>query len=314
MQLAQARRDPAAAAAVWIAYKAQFPDDPAGAMKLGRLYAEERRVEAALREYDLAHRLAPDLPSPVSSAVMLLVEQRRFEAAEVRIDALEQRDSKGVLAWQLRGELAAARGDPEGAARAYSRLIEVAPAEPSGYLGLARVREGQQRAVEAVEVLARGERANAEAAVLPAARAQALMRAARYDEAIALYEALMARHPDDDAYANNLAYLLVEHKGDAGSLERALMLVRRFDDSRNPSYLDSLGWTYYRTGRYAEAAKVLERAAVRAPEVPLFQLHLGLALHRAGQAAEAEPHLRKAIESGAALPGVDEARVLLAQR
>ncbi|MBC7995237.1 MAG: tetratricopeptide repeat protein, partial [Rhizobacter sp.] len=128
------------------------------------------------------------------------------------------------------------------------------------------------------------------------------------------YETVHKRSPDDEAYANNLAYLLAETKGDKASLERALTLTRGFKGSLNPGYLDTLGWTHYKLGQYDDAVSVLDRAVQRSPEGALYQLHLGMALHKKGDITRAQTHLKKAIDSKAALPNLDEARKLLAQK
>jgi uncharacterized protein HemY len=59
---------------------------------------------------------------------------------------------------------------------------------------------------------------------------------------------------------------------------------------------------------------VLERAVQRAPNTPLLQLHLGLALHKKGDVARAQEFLRKAVDSKSKLPNLDEAKLLLAQK
>ena len=141
-----------------------------------------------------------------------------------------------------------------------------------------------------------------------------MSRAGRQDEAIALYETLLKRAPDDDRYANNLAYLLIEFKGDNPSLTRALALTQRFKESNNPGYLDSLGWTHYKLAQYGDAVSVLERALQQAPDAPLLQLHLGLALHKNGDTSRSRELLKKALESNITAPGRDEAKLLIAQK
>ena len=44
----------------------------------------------------------------------------------------------------------------------------------------------------------------------------------------------------------------------------------------------------------------------------IFQFHLGMALHKRGDVALARPYLQKAVESKAQIPGIEEARKILA--
>lgn len=315
-QIALAQKDPAAAEAVYVAYKRDFPNDAAGSLKLGRLQADQKKYDAALKEFELAARLAPANDAPLLSTIGVLTAQRRFDEAHKRIDAAMPADGpRAALAQRLHGEVAVAQGDMARAEQAYQRVIDAAPSEPAGYQGLAQVKARQGRMADALAVLDKAEKASPTDLSLANLRAEWTVRAGRNDEAIALYESLLKRTPNDAAAINNLAYLLTETRGnDKASLERSLTLTRAFRDSPNPGYLDTLGWTHYKLGQYDDAIAVLERAVQRAPETALYQLHLGLALHKKGDTARAQTHLRKAVESKTPLPGLEEARTLLAMK
>ena len=313
-ELALAQKDLSGAEKIYASLKTQFPNNPAGSMKLGKFYADQKKYDAALREYDEASKLAPGAAEPVLFGMGILIAQSRFDEASARIEAMGKLQPKSLLPYQLRAEIAAARGDAPQAELAYRKMIEFAPTVPAGYTALARLKAQRNTPAEAIALLEEGERAIPADTSLPALRAEFLARANRADEAIAAYEALVKRVPEDDTFANNLAYLLSESKGDKASLERALALTTRFKDSRNPGYLDSLGWIHYKLARYTEATPLLEQAVKLAPNAPLLQLHLGMALNKSGDRTRSQEYLKKALDSKATLPGRDEARQLLAQR
>lgn len=313
-QLALVQKDVAGAEQTFVSLKTQYPQNPVGFLKLGRLYADQKKYDAALKEYDAASTLAPASPEPVLWGIGVLIAQRRFDEANARIDAMAQREPKNVLPYQLRGEVAVARADLPQADAAYRKMIAFAPSVAAGYASLARVKASQNDMTAAIAVLEEGEKAIPADMSIPATRAEWLSRAGRQDDAISLYEALVKRAPDEDSYANNLAYLLTQFKGDKVSLDRALALTQRFKESNNPGYLDSLGWTHYKLAQYAEAVPVLERALKQAPDAPLLQLHLGMALHKNGDAARARELLKKALDSKITAPERDEAKLLIAQK
>src|SRR5262249_40246695 len=122
------------------------------------------------------------------------------------------------------------------------------------------------------------------------------------------YDALLAKAPDDEAANNNLAYLLVESRGDTASLQRALQLTGRFAESRNPSYLDSLGWVHYRLGDYAKAVPLLHRAVILQPRSALYSSHLGMALVKSGETQRGQEVLRKVLSAQADVAHLDEVR------
>ena len=73
------------------------------------------------------------------------------------------------------------------------------------------------------------------------------------------------------------------------NLTRALgMIQKAVQASPNDGYIiDSLGWAYYRMGRYADAVTQLEQAATLRPNDPEINDHLGDAYWQAGRKLEA---------------------------
>lgn len=293
--------------------KSQSPKDVAGYVLLGQLHSQQKRFDAALREYDLAADAAPANPLPYASAVGLLIGQKRFDDANVRIERRLKADAGNVIHYQLKGDVAMARRDLAAAEDAYRQCIRVAPTAAVGYVNSARTLAVKGDLEGALGVLKSGEQAAPDETAIPVARAELLARAQRFDEAIEIYDAVYKRFPDNDVVANNLAFLLAEVKSDKASAQRALLLAGRFAESRDPNQLDSLGWIHYRLGQYDQAVPILERAASLAPPTPLLQLHLGKALVKSGNVARGKEQLKKAIDSKANLPRLDEARAMLAQ-
>ena len=75
------------------------------------------------------------------------------------------------------------------------------------------------------------------------------------------------------------------------NLDRALEMVQRAValEPDNGAYVDSLGWTHFQLGQFAEAQGHLERAAVLVGEDPVVFEHLGdlyLAIGESGKARE----------------------------
>ncbi len=93
-------------------------------------------------------------------------------------------------------------------------------------------------------------------------------------------------YPDQPQVLNYLGYSWVDMNM---NLEEGLDLIRRAVASRpNDGYIvDSLGWAYYRLGRFEEAVTELERAVSLKPDDPILNDHLGDAYWRAGRRLEA---------------------------
>jgi len=133
----------------------------------------------------------------------------------------------------------------------------------------------------------------------------------RVDDAFGVLDRALIRNPQSDVVANNLAMLLVTHKTDQASLDRAKMLVARFAASANVNYLDTYGWVMYKHGDAATAVKALREALAKVPQSPVSLYHLGMAQVLAGQDGAARDNLQKSLQSGQKFAGMDEARTTL---
>lgn len=124
-------------------------------------------------------------------------------------------------------------------------------------------------------------------------RADSLGYLKRYEEAMQCYEEVLKRTPNNPATLNNYAYLLAEANT---RLDEAEAMAKRAlaAEPNNPIYLDTLGWIYYRQGRYQQAVQLLEQAVQDAPQEPELRYHLGMAYWKRGRLPEARVELRKA--------------------
>ncbi len=138
-------------------------------------------------------------------------------------------------------------------------------------------------------------------------------KAGRIDAAIGKYDALYRNGPRDRQFAaNNLAMLLVTHKSDRTSLDRALALTKDFAASQDPALLDTHGWVRFKRGEYEEALIALERAESRSRDSRIIRYHLGMTELQLGHPDRARAALEFAVAGPATFVGSSEARSALA--
>ena len=103
--------------------------------------------------------------------------------------------------------------------------------------------------------------------------------------------------PDEPQVLNYLGYSLVEQRRD---LDEALeMIERAVEGDPDSGYItDSLGWAFYRLGRYDEAVPVMERAVELMPRDPILNDHLGDVYWAVGREREARFQWRRALSFG----------------
>jgi Flp pilus assembly protein TadD len=118
------------------------------------------------------------------------------------------------------------------------------------------------------------------------ARAMAEDKAGHWDKAEADVNTGLKLSPDEPELLNYLAYSWVDQgrrMQDALSMLEKARSLRPYDGY----IVDSVGWAYYRLGRYDDAAQTLEAAVLLVPGDPTINDHLGDALWKAGRRMEA---------------------------
>jgi tetratricopeptide (TPR) repeat protein len=119
-------------------------------------------------------------------------------------------------------------------------------------------------------------------------------RSGRWEEAESDFRKSLELRPDQPQVLNYLGYSYVEM---GENLDEALDLIERAVAAQpNSGYIvDSLGWVYYRLGRYQEAVEQLERATELLPTDPILTDHLGDALWAVDRKREAQFQWRRSL-------------------
>jgi tetratricopeptide (TPR) repeat protein len=131
-------------------------------------------------------------------------------------------------------------------------------------------------------------------------------RSGKREQAVAEFRRLLDTDPEYHAALNYLGYMFAErgeHLDEAQKLvEKAVAL-----EPDNGAYVDSLGWVYYRLGRFEQARATLERATRLETADGTVQEHLGDVYGAMGQRDRAGEAYRRAIALEAADPAKAEA-------
>ncbi len=111
-------------------------------------------------------------------------------------------------------------------------------------------------------------------------------RTKQWPKAEADFRKALEFQPDQPLVLNYLGYSWVDQ---GINLDEAFRMLRRAVEQRpRDGYIvDSLGWAYYRLGRYEEAVRILERAVELKPADPVINDHLGDAYWKVGRKLEA---------------------------
>jgi Flp pilus assembly protein TadD len=105
---------------------------------------------------------------------------------------------------------------------------------------------------------------------------------------------ILSKEPDNATALNNLGYFLVQRNE---RLDEALLMIQRAvrADPTNASFLDSLGWAFYRLGRFEEAERNLVEAARLDQTSSTIHEHLGDTYQKRGKTELARAAWQKAL-------------------
>ena len=275
-------------------------------LEYARLLADAGKMAEAREKLAALAVQYGDRPEINRTLAFLDLASGDLEAADRRLDALDDTGPDRLESFYYRAQIAAQRGDTETARRFYDRVSSgpyLVPAQLAIADGLARADSTEQ----AVEQLTRfGQDHPAQAFEVLEFKAQLLQLLKRPDDALAVYgEALQYKPaavsvllsrgalleqqgrlpealadlqtavevaPEDAVAANAYGYLLAARTGQS---RKAWRYVRRAYEiqPRSAAIQDSVGWTLFKLGRTEEARSHLEEALDRMPD-PEIASHL----------------------------------------
>jgi tetratricopeptide (TPR) repeat protein len=265
--------------------------------QLGRLYREVQNFSAAIAVYEEMRALGPE---EASQARSMLIESyraggqldRAIAESEQALAAEPDRGNKMVHALLL-----AERGEADQAVQLLRGLLDNSAADRDVHLTIAQVYERTRRYAEAETAAHRAEQLSQDAAEKEVAwflLGAIYERWHKYDQAEQQFKKVLEANARHSGALNYYGYMLAER---GHRLEEAVSLIQRAlaEEPHNGAYLDSLGWAYYKLGRYHDAEEQLRRAAERSSNDPTIREHLGDAYAKLGRFEEAHQQWDKAL-------------------
>lgn len=124
--------------------------------------------------------------------------------------------------------------------------------------------------------------------------ATAQYQSGNYLQAEQTLRGILKKTPNNPMALNNLGYFLLERNA---NIEEAVNLIERAVriDPTNSSYLDSLGWGYYKMGKLAEAERYLKEAIRYNSSSATIYEHLGDVYQKQGKLVLAKNAWQKAL-------------------
>ena len=288
------------------------PDSPVAPLLAGQIAQGSGQLAESVKDYEEALKLQPRSIEPLVAVTKVDIDRGAGAQAVARVRATLAADPNNAVRINLLAEtLIATKSYPE-AIQTLTPLIKAAPRWPLPYhnLATAQVLSGDQAGAAAtyeagLKVIPFEPNLTYELAGL-------YEREGHVDDAIARVEALHNQSPHETRAASNLALLLVDHRTDRQSLDRARDLTASFATSNDPVLLDAYGWVQFKRGETSQALETLGRAQTAAPGSAATLYHLAMAELRSGETTKARANLQAALAASSSFRGAADARVALA--
>ena len=189
-------------------------------------------------------------------------------------------------------------GDVDKALADVRSMLNGKPDDREVYITLAQMNTRLRRWKDAEEALAKAEQLSStseDKQYVNFLRGSTFEREKKYDEAEAEFKKVLAENPQSAVVLNYLGYM----NADRGvRLDESLNYIKQAVslDPSNGAYLDSLGWAYFRLGKFDLAEENLNKASARMGSDPTVQEHLGDLYQKIGRLKLAAAHWERAID------------------
>jgi tetratricopeptide (TPR) repeat protein len=261
---------------------------------LGFAYQELGQTDKAIAAFEEARQLSPDDPAVASYLAEANLAAKRYAAAlEVTTAALADNPDDPRLV-RLQAQALRHTGKAEQGVSLLEEALHQHVDDPNAYIALAQMYGEVDRGAQAIKVLQDAQ------AKFPADNSILFELGATYDrqkqfpQAEAAFKQLIARDPDNAAALNYLGYMLAE-RGER--LDESVDYVKKAlaIEPDNGSFLDSLGWAYYKAEKLDLAEGNLRRAADQLKTNSVVQDHYGDVLLKLGRYEDAIAAFNRAL-------------------
>jgi len=266
--------------------------------RLGTILRDEHKSDAALETFRKMLTLGDE--NAVRGYQQIIDTYREGKdwpkataAAREAVDKMpKDRGLKMVLASQL-----ADNGEPDKAVAEVKSLLKGDAEDRDVYIALAQMYSRLRRGPEAEEAAAKALTLSPkpeEKIYVHFVTGSIFEHEKKYDEAEEAFKKILASEPQNSNTLNYLGYMLADR---GVRLDEALAYIKKAVELEpaNGAYLDSLGWAYFKLGKYDVAEQNLIRASQRQESDPTINEHLADLYQKTGRLKLAATHWERAL-------------------
>jgi tetratricopeptide (TPR) repeat protein len=267
--------------------------------RLGMVYRDQENYPAAVEAFRKMIPLGDDnARTGYQDVIDTYREAKQWpEATAAAKEAVQKLPNDHELRMVLDAQLADT-GDPEKPLADVRSMLKGTPEDRDVYLRLSIMYTRLKRWSDAEEALNKAEQLSTKTEdkeYVHFLRGSTYEREKKYDQAEAEFKKILAANPQSAATLNYLGYMNADRDV---RLEESLNYIKTAVglEPTNGAYLDSLGWAYFKLGKYDLAEETLNKASLRMGSDPTVQDHLGDLYQKTGRLKLAAAHWERAVE------------------
>ncbi|MBZ5559550.1 MAG: tetratricopeptide repeat protein [Acidobacteriia bacterium] len=253
---------------------------------VGFAYQELGQYDKAIASFEDARTLAPKDPSIAGYLIEANIAAKKYGAAIdlAKAALVDHPDDLGLT--RLQAQALRQSGKADQGIALLEAAVKTHADEPMAYIALAQLYSDATRGAQAVKVLQDAQAKFPQDNAIAFELGSVFDKQKKFAESEAAFRQVLAREPDNAAALNYIGYMLAE-RGErldesVNYLKKALQI-----DPDNGSYLDSLGWAYFKSDKLDLAVTNLRRAADQLRMNSVIQAHYGEVLFKLGRYDEA---------------------------
>ena len=253
---------------------------------LGFAYQELGQHDKAIATFEEARKQSPDDPAVASYLIEANLAAKKYNAAADAAKAAVAQNPDDLRLLRLQAQALRHTGKGDQGLTMLENAVKAHGDDPVAYISLAQAYADAEKGAQAVKVLQDAQ------AKFPGNDQIAFELGTVYDkqkkfpEAEAAFRSVLSRDPENASALNYLGYMLAE-RGER--LDESVDYVKKALELEpdNGSYLDSLGWAYFKADKLDLAENNLRRAADQLQSNSVIQEHYGQVLFKLGRYDEA---------------------------
>ena len=276
------------------------PASPAPYVQMGNLFQLQKQYSEAIKYFQQALDKDPTSTDALQGMMNVYLVQKQLDQA-IAVARAQLAKSPNVSGfYDLLGTALFEKKDLPAADTALHKAIELDGSNSDAMLKLGQVQAAEGSVSQALATYQQSIKDHPREIAFYILSGEMYESQNDWDHAKAMYQKALEIQPNNALASNNLAYVLLEQRGNVDvALAMAQTARRGMPESANAA--DTLGWAYFQKGVYQSAIEMFQESLrlnekKGAADDPVVHYHLAMAYKKANQPSQARQQFERVLK------------------